>query len=93
MLDESDLLKLNHLNNISSLRLCPPIPLLLPHKSAEGCTICGYEIHNMWTMLMANMWIIQRDPNLWDEPNKFKPERFDGKNGEGYKLLPFGARR
>lgn len=42
-------------------------------------------------MLMANVWKIQGDPNLWDEPNKFNPKRFDGKEGEGYKMLPFGA--
>ncbi|KAL6544739.1 hypothetical protein OROMI_023601 [Orobanche minor] len=43
--------------------------------------------------MMCSLWTIHRDPNLWDEPEKFKPERFDQKDGEGYKLLPFGAGR
>ncbi|CAI9115894.1 OLC1v1016907C1 [Oldenlandia corymbosa var. corymbosa] len=94
LLEETDVPKLNYLNNIISetLRLYPPIPLLLPHKSVEDCTLSGYDIPK-GTMMMCSLWTIQRDPNLWDEPEKFKPERFDQKDGEGYKLLPFGAGR
>jgi cytochrome P450 len=44
-------------------------------------------------MLLVNTWSIHRDTKLWVEPTKFMPERFEGGEGEGYKLLPFGAGR
>ncbi|CAL2234036.1 unnamed protein product [Prunus armeniaca] len=48
------------------------------------------------TMLFINAWAIHRDPELWEDPTKFKPERFEGWSGEGsegYKLVSFGAGR
>lgn len=41
------------------------------------------------------MWAIQNDPKLWEHPEQFKPERFliPQKEGNGFKLLPFGAGR
>ncbi|CDP01255.1 unnamed protein product [Coffea canephora] len=38
-------------------------------------------------------YCIMRVANIWDDPTKFKPERFDGRVNEGYKLIPFGAGR
>ncbi|KAK4841115.1 hypothetical protein QYF36_026241 [Acer negundo] len=35
----------------------------------------------------------RRDPKLWDEPNSFKPERFETGEGETRKLMPFGLGR
>ncbi|KAG6469380.1 cytochrome P450 81Q32-like [Zingiber officinale] len=41
-----------------------------------------------------NAWAIHRDVDLWDEPEKFKPERFmAGEVVEGYKFMPFGMGR
>ncbi|GKV10300.1 hypothetical protein SLEP1_g21690 [Rubroshorea leprosula] len=46
-------------------------------------------------MLLVNAWAIQNDPQLWDEPDKFKPERFLGPEDERdrFKFFPFGAGR
>ncbi|XP_059631091.1 cytochrome P450 81Q32-like [Cornus florida] len=94
MLDEQNLPKLNYLHNIinEALRLYPPVPLLLPHEASNDCKVHGYDVPH-GTMLMINAWAIQRDPELWVEPTRFIPERFEGWNGEGYKLLPFGGGR
>ncbi|XVF64132.1 hypothetical protein PTKIN_Ptkin09bG0143000 [Pterospermum kingtungense] len=41
-----------------------------------------------WTEIVA-----ERDPKLWVDATRFLPERFEGGEGEGYKLLPFGVGR
>ncbi|PIN21082.1 Cytochrome P450 CYP2 subfamily [Handroanthus impetiginosus] len=55
-------------------------------------TFCDYDVPR-GTMLLVNLWTIQKDPKLWEESNKFMPERFSEKEFEGYKLMPFGAGR
>ncbi|KAF2302130.1 hypothetical protein GH714_032886 [Hevea brasiliensis] len=94
--DESDVSKLPYLQSIISetLRLHPAGPILLPHMSHSGCTIQGYDVPSS-TTLFVNAWAIHRDPQLWDDAGKFKPERFEGAQGEAYnsKFLPFGLGR
>lgn len=95
LLEEADLPKLHHLQNIISetFRLCPPAPLWLPHFSSEPCQLGGFDIPGN-TMLLVNAWALHRDPKLWDDPTSFKPERFEGGDrSEMYKLLPFGTGR
>ncbi|GMI82675.1 cytochrome P450, family 81, subfamily D, polypeptide 5 [Hibiscus trionum] len=94
LLDETDLPKLNYLQSIisESMRLFPPTPLLLPHESTEDCVVCDYNVPR-GTMLFINAWTIQRDPKLWEDATRFMPERFEGGEPEGYKLLPFGVGR
>lgn len=97
LVDESDLSKLTYLQNVISetLRLYPPAPLLLPHYSSDDCTISGYDLPRD-TIVLVNAWAIHRDPNLWDDAESFKPERFEASD-QGHdqvnKLLPFGLGR
>ncbi|KAL1190454.1 Cytochrome P450 81D11 [Cardamine amara subsp. amara] len=93
LVDEQDIVNLPYLQNIVSetLRLYPAVPLLLPHLSSEDCQVGGYDVPR-GTMVLVNAWAMHRDPKLWEDPEIFKPERFE-KEGEAEKLMPFGMGR
>ncbi|KAH9755673.1 cytochrome P450 family 81 subfamily K polypeptide 1 [Citrus sinensis] len=96
MLNDVDLVNLPYLCCVikETLRLYPPAPLLLPHFSSENCIVGGYHIPR-GTTIMVNAWAMHRDSKVWEEPNKFKPERFEGIHSEreGFKHIPFGMGR
>ncbi|KAI7733701.1 hypothetical protein M8C21_020684 [Ambrosia artemisiifolia] len=94
LLQESDLGKLSYLQNVinESLRLYPTLPLLLPREASKDITLGGYSVPR-GTMLMVNAWAIQRDPILWDQPDKFIPERFDRIVEDKYRMLAFSVGR
>ncbi|CAD5192658.1 unnamed protein product [Musa acuminata subsp. malaccensis] len=82
-----------------ALRLHPSTPLSLPHYTFEACEVDGYHIPPN-TRLIVNVWAIGRDPDVWEDPLEFKPERFlSGRNakiepqGNDFELIPFGAGR
>ncbi|KAL5544047.1 hypothetical protein UlMin_007831 [Ulmus minor] len=95
---ENDLPQLNYMKAIikETFRLHPPAPVLVPRESMEHVTINGYDIPPK-TRIYVNAWAIGRDPETWEEPEKFKPERFIGSNidfkGKDFELIPFGAGR
>ena len=94
LIEEADVTKLPYLNNVISetLRLHPPLPMLLPHLSSKDCSVGGYDVPRN-TMLMVNAWAIHRDPELWAHPTSFKPERFQNHPVDAHKLIPFGMGR
>lgn len=98
LIEESDIAKLPYLHGIinETLRMYPAAALLPPHESSDDCTVGGYHVPR-GTLLLVNAWGIHNDPKIWVEPRKFKPERFQGLEGErkldGMMLLPFGAGR
>nr|XP_043606258.1 cytochrome P450 81Q32-like [Erigeron canadensis] len=99
LVNEADLSKLPYLHCIikETLRMHPAAPLLLPHESSKECSLGGYRIPH-GTMLLMNVWALQNDPNTWDCPEIFKPERFEIKDNiakpkEGLTMMPFGSGR
>ncbi|KAG0484190.1 hypothetical protein HPP92_008269 [Vanilla planifolia] len=95
---EEHLSKMHYLKAVikESLRLHPPLPLLLPRECIQDCQINGYVIPKK-TRVLINVWAIGRDPESWESPEEFKPERFldcpTDYNGNNFKYLPFGAGR
>ncbi|KAH9620986.1 hypothetical protein KSS87_003391 [Heliosperma pusillum] len=96
--EESDLHKLSYMKLIikEALRLHPAAPLLVPRETTEPCKIGEYEIPAK-TRVFINAKAIAMDPNVWDNPDKFEPERFlhssiDYK-GHDFELIPFGVGR
>ncbi|RZC64696.1 hypothetical protein C5167_008385 [Papaver somniferum] len=97
----SDIKNLLYLQAIikETMRLYPPGPLSAPCESMEDCTIAGYHIP-AGTRLIVNIWKVQRDPQVWSDPEEFRPERFltgehlnTGIGPQDFKLMPFGSGR
>ena len=96
LIEEVDLHQLPYHRSIikETLRMYPAGPLLVPHESSKDCSVGGFRIPQ-GTVLLANMWAIQNDPKIWGYPGEFKPERFEGAEGErdGVRFVPFGSGR
>lgn len=97
-LHEEDITKLSYLPLVikESLRLHAPAPFLIPRECREACQVMGYDIPK-GCMVLVNAWAIGRDNKYWDDPNVFKPERFQNNNvdfkGANFEYIPFGAGR
>ncbi|OIW20437.1 hypothetical protein TanjilG_11136 [Lupinus angustifolius] len=96
--DESNLHELKYLKSVikETLRLHPPVPLLLPRECSERCNIKGLEI-SAKSKVIVNAWAMGRDPSYWIEAEKFYPERFIDSSidykGADFQFIPFGAGR
>ncbi|XP_059645052.1 cytochrome P450 71A8-like [Cornus florida] len=93
-----DLEEMHYLQAVikETVRLHPPIPLLVPHDASEDVRVMGYDI-TAGTMVLTNAWAIGIDPMTWVEPEEFQPERFLNCSidfrGHDFELIPFGAGR
>ncbi|XP_057445253.1 geraniol 8-hydroxylase-like [Lotus japonicus] len=98
LVEESHIERLPYLQAIVKeiFRLHPAVPLLLPRQAEVDLDMHGYTIPK-GSQVLVNVWANGRDPNLWDNPNLFSPERFLGSEidfkGRSFELTPFGAGR
>ncbi|KAL7593938.1 hypothetical protein Lser_V15G32692 [Lactuca serriola] len=79
-----------------TLRLHPPLPLLLPRECREHCQIDGYDIP-VKMKVIVNAFACAVDPEYWDDAESFKPERFEMScidfMGTNFEFVPFGSGR
>jgi cytochrome P450 len=75
-----------------AIRLYPPAPGLA-RRAVEADEIQGYPVPAK-AILMPSQWVTHRHPAYWDEPDRFRPERFlPGRASDRPKFayFPFGG--
>lgn len=72
-----------------ALRLYPPAAMVSRTAQAED-TLCGTRIMPGDTVILP-IYALHRSKRLWDEPDAFRPERFENrKDIKRYSYMPFG---
>ncbi|KAK7114389.1 hypothetical protein V1264_000453 [Littorina saxatilis] len=72
-------------------------PLALPHSTTRDTTLNGFFIPKD-TLVLINLWSVNRDGEVFADPERFYPDRFLDDSGSinremAEKFLPFGAGR
>jgi cytochrome P450 len=89
-----DLPKLPYLEWVlnESMRLYPPA-WTQGRRATEAFDLDGVHFP-AGTMLMFSQWVIHRLPDIWGDPEVFRPERWDPVNGQKvppWSYFPFGG--
>lgn len=73
-------------------RIVSETPLAVPHSTTRDTSLAGFFIPRDMTVFV-NLWAIHHDPDNWEDPFCFRPERFLDDQGrlrvEG--IMPFSA--
>ncbi|KAK8933721.1 Premnaspirodiene oxygenase [Platanthera zijinensis] len=97
-LEDNDIHDLHYLHLVikETLRMHPPLPLLLPRTCNKATELLGFHIPAK-ARVVVNVWAIGRDPTIWKDPESFCPERFEENSrdfkGNNYEYIPFGSGR
>ena len=88
-----DLPRLAYLRQVldETMRLYPPLPMMVLRRAAAADVICGRRIPRRG--LVAIMpWVLHRHRKLWRDPDRFDPDRFRPEEVAArsrYAYLPF----
>jgi cytochrome P450 len=75
-----------------ALRLYPPAWIFSRQAMADD-QVSGYHVPRGWIVFVVP-WVLHRLPAIWDEPERFNPDRFSPEksaNRPKFAYLPFGA--
>jgi len=83
--------RLHLLDNVvkETLRLLTP-STVIGRKTTALCNIGGYTVP-AGTPVMLSPYITHRNPELYPDPQRFRPERWANLTPSAYQYLPFGA--
>lgn len=76
-----------------SMRVYPPAWSLMVRKALEDIRL-GDTTIPAGSVLMIPMWVVHRNPEIYPDPLRFDPERFEGdwkKEYPKYAFFPFGG--
>ena len=68
-------------------------PFSVPHAASRDTTLAEYKIPKN-TMVFVNLYSVHIDPELWENPEEFRPERWINENGKFSKrsgFVPFST--
>jgi len=74
------------------MRCRPVLPNAEPRLTKQPIEIGGVR-YPAGVMLLASIYLVHHDPEIYPEPYAFRPERFLGKQPGTYTWLPFGGGR
>lgn len=99
---ETDVEKMTYLSAVvkETFRRHPPSHFVLSHAATEETKLGGYTIPKDASVEFYTAWLTE-DPNMWENPNEFRPERFLSGDGvdvdvtgtKAVKMMPFGIGR
>ncbi|OEV02816.1 cytochrome P450 [Streptomyces oceani] len=72
------------------LRLCPPNPQIIPREVMKPIEIGGVR-YDPGDQLWASGYLLHTDPDVYPDPDVFRPERFLGVKPGAYTWIPFGG--
>jgi cytochrome P450 len=76
-----------------SMRLYPPAPGLSNRAVLADDEVCGVKIPR-GTQIGITPWLLHRHRTLWENPERFDPDRFSPERSQGrhrFAYLPFGG--
>ncbi|BBX44436.1 cytochrome P450 [Mycobacterium cookii] len=93
-LTPDDVPRLGHTVRVlhEALRLCPP-GAGTPRLLKKDLVVDGYRLE-AGTVAVVSFFALHRDPDLWDDPLTFDPDRFLPERSQGrsrWQYLPFGG--
>ena len=90
--DPMELAKLPYLDAVckETLRIYPVAMLTFPRTVLEPTELMGYKLEAGQT-LMGCIHLLHQREDIYPEPHKFKPERFEMREFSAYEFFPFGG--
>jgi cytochrome P450 len=74
-----------------AMRWQPPTPFAIPHATTENDEYMGYHIPK-GTVIIPNIWVMSFNPEIFQDPHEFKPERWIHNPNLEHSPFGFGRR-
>jgi cytochrome P450 family 110 len=90
--DPNTICKLPYLNAVcnETLRIYPVGMLTFPRQVEVPISLCGYTLEP-GTIIYGSIYLTHRRQDLYQNPEKFQPERFLERQFSPHEFLPFGG--